>query len=61
MVQTIVKVHGGEIKVVTKEARPDDPRLPARAGTDGNDSVGQAVGRGEGIEFMIHLPLNEES
>jgi xylan 1,4-beta-xylosidase len=28
------------------DARPDDPRLPARAGTDGNDSVGQAVGRG---------------
>jgi len=44
----IVKAQGGEIKVETKEARPDDPRL--------NDSVGQAVGRGEGSEFIVQLP-----
>jgi signal transduction histidine kinase len=44
----IVKAHGGEIKVNTKEACPDDPRL--------NDAVGQAVGRGEGGEFIIRLP-----
>jgi signal transduction histidine kinase len=44
----IIKAHGGEIKVETKEARPDDPRL--------NDSVGQAVGRGEGAKFIIILP-----
>jgi len=36
----IVKAHGGEIKVETKEASPDDP-----------------VGRGEGSEFMIMLPV----
>ena len=35
------------MKVETKEARPDDPRL--------NDSVGQAVGRGERSEFIIQL------
>ncbi|HET7117160.1 MAG TPA: ATP-binding protein [Hanamia sp.] len=47
----IVKAHGGEIKVNTKEgeARPDGPRL--------NDSVGQAVERG--TEFIIQLPLKE--
>ena len=39
MVQT-VKAHGGEIKVNTKEARPDDP-----------------VGRGQGSEFVIQLPI----
>ncbi len=38
----IIKAHGGEIKVETKEARPDDP-----------------VGRGEGAEFIIKLPLKE--
>ena len=36
----IIKAHGGEIKVETKEARPDDP-----------------VGRGEGSEFIIQLPV----
>ena len=36
----IVKAHGGEIKVNTKEARPDDP-----------------VGREEGSEFIIQLPI----
>ena len=36
----IVKAHGGELKVETKEARPDDP-----------------VGRGEGSEFIILLPI----
>ena len=47
----IVKAHGGELKVETKEARPDDPRL--------NDTVGQAVGRGEGCQFIIQLPINQ--
>jgi signal transduction histidine kinase len=37
----IIKAHGGEIKVQTKEARPDEP-----------------VGRGEGSEFIIQLPVN---
>ena len=36
----ITKGHGGELKVETKEARPDDP-----------------VGRGEGSEFIIQLPI----
>ncbi len=36
----IVKAHGGELKVETKEARPDDP-----------------VGRGEGSEFIVQLPV----
>ena len=36
----IVKAHGGEIKVETKEARPDEP-----------------VGRSEGSEFIIQLPI----
>ena len=36
----IIKAHGGEIKVETKEACPDDP-----------------VGRGEGTEFVIMLPV----
>ena len=36
----IIKAHGGEIKVKTREARPDDP-----------------VGRGEGSEFVIQLPI----
>ena len=57
LVYDIVKAHGGEIKVESKEARPDD-----RASTDGddprlNDSVGQAVGREEGSEFVVHLPV----
>ena len=47
MVQTIVKAHGGEIKVESKEARPS-----ARAGTDGDDPVG----REEGTVFIIYLP-----
>ncbi|MBP8114956.1 MAG: tetratricopeptide repeat protein [Chitinophagaceae bacterium] len=47
----IVKAHGGELKVETKESRPDDPRL--------NDTVGQAVGRGEGCQFIIQLPINQ--
>ena len=37
----IIKAHGGELRVETKEARPDD-----------------AVGRGEGAEFIIELPIN---
>ena len=45
----IIKTHGGEIKVETKEARP-----PARAGTDGDDPVG----RGEGSEFVVILPVS---
>ncbi|MEO5947432.1 MAG: ATP-binding protein [Chitinophagaceae bacterium] len=36
----VTKGHGGELKVETKEARPDDP-----------------VGRGEGTEFIILLPV----
>ena len=36
----IVKAHGGELKVETMEARPDD-----------------SVGRGEGSEFIIQLPI----
>ena len=36
----IIKAHGGELTVKTKEARPDD-----------------AVGRGEGAEFIIELPV----
>ena len=57
LVYDIIKAHGDEIKVESKEARP-----PARAITDGddprlNDSVGQAVGRGEGSEFVVHLPV----
>ena len=35
-----VKAHGGELKVETREARPDD-----------------SVGRGEGSEFIIQLPV----
>jgi len=38
----IVKAHGGELKVETTEARPDD-----------------LVGRGEGSEFIIVLPIND--
>jgi signal transduction histidine kinase len=45
----IVKAHGGELKVETNEARPDDPRL--------NASIGQAVGRGEGCKFIVTLPI----
>ena len=45
----IVKAHGGEIKVETKEARP-----PARAGTDGDDPVG----REDGSVFNIQIPVN---
>jgi len=44
----IIKAHGGEIKVETKEARP-----PARLShSDGDDPVG----RGEGTTFTIILP-----
>ena len=39
----IVKAHGGEMKVETREARPDDQ-----------------VGRGEGSEFTILLPLSKK-
>ena len=53
----ITKSHGGELHVKSAEARSDDPRLSARAGTDGNDSVGQAVGRGNGTVFEIILPV----
>jgi signal transduction histidine kinase len=35
-----IKSHGGEIKVESKEGRPDDQ-----------------VGRGEGTEFIILLPV----
>jgi hypothetical protein len=51
----IIKAPGGKIQIAfgikaeTKEARPDDPRL--------NDSVGQAVGRGEFATFMIIFPF----
>jgi len=41
----IVKAHGGELKVETKVARPDDPLL--------NDTIGQAVGKDEGTMFTI--------
>jgi len=44
----IVKAHGGELKVETKEAPP-----PASAGSDGDDPVG----RGEGSTFTIILPI----
>ena len=43
----IIKAHRGEIKVETKEARPDDRSL--------NESVGQAVGRAAGSTFIIQL------
>ena len=43
----IAKAHGGELKVETKEARPDD-----RSDHSGGDDP---VGRGEGSEFIIHL------
>ena len=36
----IVKAHGGELKVETMRARPDD-----------------LVGRGQGAEFIITLPI----
>ena len=49
----IIKAHGGELKVKSKEARLDDPRL--------NVSIGQAVGRGNGSEFFIHLPINADN
>jgi signal transduction histidine kinase len=45
----ITKSHGGELHVKSAEARPDDPRL--------NDSVGQAVGRGNRTDFEILLPV----
>jgi len=44
----IVKAHGGELKVVTKEPRPVDP-------------VGQEDGRAEGSEFIIQLPITHAS
>ena len=43
----IVKAHGGELRVETKEASPS-----TRAGSDGDDPVG----RGEGTKFVIVLP-----
>ena len=45
-------------KKINGQARPDDPRLPARAGTDGNDSVGQAVGRGYFFEPTVLVNVN---
>ena len=45
----IVKAHGGEIKVETKEARP----LARLSHSDGADPVG----RGEGATFIIVLPV----
>ncbi|MEJ7692010.1 ATP-binding protein [Daejeonella sp.] len=45
----IVKAHGGEMKVETKKARP-----PARTDRSGGDDP---VGRGEGAEFSITLPV----
>ena len=46
MVQTIYDIiKAGELKVETREARPDDPRL--------NDSVGQAVGRGKEVNLLF--------
>ncbi|HMG67563.1 MAG TPA: ATP-binding protein, partial [Chitinophagaceae bacterium] len=44
----IIKAHGGEIKVETTE---NEARLPARAGTDGDDPIGR------GSEFIIQLLL----
>ena len=52
MIQTsydIVKAHGGELKVKTKEARP-----PARSDYSGGDDP---VGRGEGTAFIIQIPI----
>jgi signal transduction histidine kinase len=48
-VYDIIKAHGGEIKVETKEARPDDPCL--------KHSVGQTLGQERGTEFIIQLPI----
>ncbi len=45
----IIKAHGGEIKVETKEARP-----PARLSHSGGDDP---VERGKGSEFIIQLPV----
>ena len=45
----IVKAHGGELKVETKEARPparSDHSRPFRQGRAGGDDL---VGRGEGL------------
>ena len=41
----IVKAHGGELKVESKMAHPDDPRL--------NDAIGQANGQVGGTMFTI--------
>ena len=52
MIQTsydIVKAHGGELKVKTKEARP-----PARSDHSGGDDP---VGRGEGTTFIIQIAI----
>ena len=43
----IVKAHGGELKVETKEARPP---MPVRTGMT-------RYGWGEGSEFIILLPV----
>jgi len=45
----IVKAHGGELKVETKEALPD-----ARSDHSGGDDP---VGRGEGTIFIIQIPI----
>ena len=45
----IVKTHGGELKVETKEARP-----PARSDHSGGDDP---VGRGGGTAFIIQIPI----
>ena len=59
----IIKAHGGELKVETKEARPparSDHSRPFRQGRTGGDDP---VGRGEGLPagqtgstFIIQLP-----
>ncbi|MBS1908607.1 MAG: tetratricopeptide repeat protein [Bacteroidetes bacterium] len=44
----IIKAHGGDLKVTTKEARPDDPA-----------EKGEGLLAGQaGTEFMIQLPIN---
>ncbi len=48
----IVKAHGGEITVESKE---NEARPPARPGHSGGDNP---VGRGKGSEFIIHLPTS---
>ncbi len=44
----IIKAHGGDLKVTTKEARPDDPA-----------EKGEGLLAGQaGTEFVIQLPIN---